>query len=124
VPFLPIVEDKLMKNAIWVLIPLLSGIGSGGLAEPIVAANPTPTVKAVTQPNVVQCPPTVEHTAVKLPSGWTAGTFPTALSHGYTSEAHPGVLYCYYKEGVLLTKQVAPNSCRLAADKKSFVCRR
>jgi hypothetical protein len=113
----PIVEDELMKNAMRALILLLSGIGSGALAGQVVPTKP------VTQSNVVQCPPAIDHTAVKLPTGWTTGTFQTTLSHGYTSEAHPGVLYCAYKEGILLMKQVAPNSCRLAADKKSFACR-
>ena len=79
-------------------------------------------------PNVAQsvgnvpCPPQVNAAGINLPAGWQGGSVTINLSYGYLDSGHPNAIYCYYNPNVLIYKTVPPNSCKLAGNKKSFIC--
>jgi len=107
---------QMMLAGMLVLLPSVPLLGQQRTLQKSPLAGTAPTATVV-------CPAKVSYTPINVPAGWTGGRLEGTLSHAYVLDTRQNVIYCYYKPGVLLAKTVPPNSCSVAPDGKSFVCK-
>jgi hypothetical protein len=93
------------------------------LADTLRRSSPPPmTANPAVRFLTVNCPPQIRVNSQNLPAGWDPAPTMLSLSHGYILDSRPNLLYCYYKENVLITKTVKPGLCKVAANHRSFTC--